>query len=92
MMKFMIFWKIPPASYKAAVEQFLGTGAPVPAGLETLGRWHAPGSTMGWHLVQGNETALAEHAAEWGATLELQICPVVEDEQAGAAAAKVFGK
>jgi hypothetical protein len=88
----MIFWKIPPNSYQAALEQFLGTGAPVPDGLESLGRWHAPGSMYGWHLVEGDATALAEHAAEWAGTLELQITPVIGDEEAGTAVTKVFGK
>ena len=30
-MRFMIAWKIPPGCYKAAIEAFLGGGAPVPA-------------------------------------------------------------
>ena len=51
-MKFMVAWKIPPGCYKLAVERFLATGAPNPPGVATIGRWHAPGSTYGWHVVE----------------------------------------
>ena len=90
-MKFMVAWKIPPGSYKPAAERFLKTGAPAPAGLKTLGRWHAPGSAYGWHLVEGDVTALAELMAIWADLLELQITPVTEDAEAASSLAKVHG-
>ena len=40
-------WKIPPGCHKPAAESFLNGGAPVPAELKTVGRWHVPGSAMG---------------------------------------------
>jgi hypothetical protein len=90
-MKFMVVWKT--SNYKTAVEQFLKTGAPAPAGGKTLGRWHVPGSMLGWHLIEASgPEALAEHAAEWGAVLELEIHPVIEDAAAAAAMQKVHGK
>jgi hypothetical protein len=91
-MKFMITWKIPPGSYKDAIGRFLKTGAPPPAGLKTVGRWHTAGSSSGFHLVEGTEAALMEHSAEWADLCELQIVPVVEDSEAGAVASKLFGK
>jgi hypothetical protein len=81
-MKFMVVWKTVPGKYKAALEQFLKTGAPAPAAGKTLGRWHVPGSTE----------VLAEHAVEWADVLELEIHPVIEDAEAGAAAKKALGK
>ncbi len=33
-MKYMIAWKIPPGSYKPAIESFLKSGAPAPPGLK----------------------------------------------------------
>ena len=71
-MKFMITWKIPPASYKEAIGRFLKTAAKPPAGLKTVGRWHTAGSTSGFHLVEGTEAALMEHAAECGRRLSSQ--------------------
>ncbi|MCU0564455.1 MAG: DUF3303 domain-containing protein [Desulfobacterales bacterium] len=91
-MKYMITWKISPSNYKAAVKRFLKTGAPAPKGMKTLGRWHTAGSTRGFHLVEGSDAALAEVNAEWADLLDLQVVPVVEDDVAGAAAAKVLGK
>ena len=92
-MKYMIVWKTVPGHYKPAVEQFLRTGGPLPAGLKKVGRWHVPGSTLGWHLMEGDDLgAVAEHVAEWANTLEIEVYPVIEDDQAGAASAKVYGK
>ena len=82
-----------PGKYKTAVGQFLKTGGPAPKGAKTLGRWHVPGSILGWHLIEASDpAALAEHAAEWADVLELEIYPVIEDAAAGAAAKKVFKK
>jgi len=91
-MKYMITWKVPPEHYKAGLKRFLKTGGPPPKGLKSLGRWHAAGSTTGWHLVEGSDSALMEHAAEWAELLELQIAPVVDDEVAAAVAKKLYGK
>lgn len=91
-MKYMIAWKSSPANYKPAVERFLKTGAAAPEGLKTIGRWHAPGSGRGFHLVEGSDAALVEINAEWADLLELDVVPVVEDDVAGAVAAKLFGK
>jgi hypothetical protein len=92
-MKIMIVWKTVPGKYKTAVQEFLRGGAPVPPGMKTAGRWHAPGSTLGWHLVEGNDlTALGQHVAEWADLLEIETYPVIEDAEAASAASKVFGK
>ncbi|MGP8243392.1 MAG: DUF3303 domain-containing protein [Bryobacteraceae bacterium] len=91
-MKFMVAWKIPPGCYKAAVERFLSTGAPNPEGVKTIGRWHAPGSACGWHVVEGEAAAVAQLEAAWGDLLETQITPVIEDGEAAASLAKAHGK
>jgi hypothetical protein len=91
-MKYMVTWKISPSNYKAAVKRFLKTGAPAPKGMKTLGRWHTAGSTRGFHLVEGSDAALAEINAEWADLLDLQVVPVVEDDVAAAAAARILGK
>lgn len=90
-MKFMIAWKIPPGSHKAAAESFISSGAPVPAGLTMLGRWHAPGSMYGWLLLESSDNVtLAQHAAEWANYLELSITPVISDEEAAAGLSRVY--
>lgn len=91
-MKFIVSWKIPTAHHKAAGERFLTSGAPAPAGLTILGRWHAPGSACGWLLVETQDPkALYEHVAEWASLLELEATPVIEDAEAAEALAKVYG-
>lgn len=91
-MQYMISWKISPGSHKPAAEAFLAGGAPPPEGLKFIGRWHAPGSSYGWVVVEGDIEAVAEHGAEWANLLECQITPVIGDEAAGAALAKVYKK
>ncbi len=92
-MKVMVVWRTRPDAYKPAIESFLRGGGKVPPGIKTVGRWHTPGSTLGWHLVEGNDlTALAQHVAEWGSLLELEMYPVIEDAEAASAASKVFKK
>jgi hypothetical protein len=92
-MKCMISWKIAPGHHKAAGDAFLKSGAPLPGGVTSLGRWHGPGSLLGWHLVEVKDlSALYEHFATWGNVLEMEVTPVVEDAEAGQALAKAFGK
>jgi hypothetical protein len=91
-MKIMIVWKTVPGKYKTAIEEFLRGGGSVPPGAKTLGRWHTPGSTLGWHLVEGDLTAVAQHVAEWADLLECEVYPVIEDAEAASAANKALGK
>jgi len=91
-MKYMMEWKVPSASYEAALKRFAKTGGPPPAGLKHLGRWHAPGSSHGYILAEGTEAALYEHAAEWAGLVEWKVFPVVEDDLAGPVAAKIAGR
>jgi hypothetical protein len=88
-MKFMVTWKVAPEDFPKAAERFLSTGSPMPQGVSMIGRWHAPGSTSGFLLVETDDlTALAEHAAEWSDVLAAEVTPVLDDAEAGAAIAK----
>ncbi len=91
-MKIMVVWRTVPGKYKAALEQFLRTGGVVPPGAKTLGRWHAPGSFIGWHLIEGDLSAVAQHVAEWAEVLECDVYPVMEDAEAATVAGKIYGK
>jgi len=59
---------------------------------KTIGRWHAPGSTIAWQLIDGDLNTVAQHVAEWADLLEFEIYPVIEDGEAATAAKKVFAK
>lgn len=65
----------------------------VAVGANSVGRWHAPDSTLGWHLSEASDlTLVAQHVAEWSDLLVIEIYPVIEDAEAGAAAKIAFGK
>lgn len=91
-MQYMISWTLPSSTYEACVKAYLETGAPVGEGMKSLGRWHAPGSVIGWHLVEGDETAVAAHVAQWSSVAQLTVTPVIGDEAATAALSKAFGE
>ncbi len=82
-MKFMVEWDISCDDIDDAVEGFLELGAPMPEGLELHGRWHGPGSKLGWLLVETDHAkALYEHIAEWSSLLDFNVTPVIEDAEA----------
>ncbi len=92
-MKYMLSWKIKPDTYKAVVKAFLAGGAPVPSGITLVGRWHAPGSSYGWLLVEGDDIeAVAEHVSEWSSLAELSVTPVIDDTEASNALTKAQSK
>jgi len=91
-MKFMVTWKIPTGSYQTAIEAYLKTGAPPPAGVTNLGRYHSPGSATGWILVEGDAEAVASSVAEWSGLAVLEAHPVIEDAEATSSLARVYGK
>lgn len=92
-MLFMLEWSLKDGYYQDAVEQFLTTGAPPPEGMELVSRWHAPGSSKGWLLVETNDvSSIYAHASEWGASLNMTATPVVDDKIAGREAAKIWRK
>jgi Protein of unknown function (DUF3303) len=91
-MKYMIAWKVRPGCYKTAVQKFLKTGGKPPKSVTTVGRWHAPGSNVGWHLVETDDyVGIAEQIAEWAELLETEVYPVLDDQAAAEAAVRVYG-
>jgi hypothetical protein len=86
-MKYMLCWTIRPENYNAAVDAFLEGGAPMPEGLTSLGRWHAPGSTRGWVLTETeNPVSISHHVAQWAGLLDIEVFPVNDDAVAAEAA------
>jgi len=91
-MKFMVSWTIDPAQYKEAAQRFLKAGAPPPAGVKMLGRWHM--ATQGWLIAEtDNPAAIFEWTAVWQDLIRFTtVTPVVEDDTIGPVLGKVFGK
>lgn len=92
-MKFMVTWKLPAANNREAINRFLATGGTPPAGLTSLGRWHAADVSGGWHLVETNDPKLLhQHSVEWADLLDLTIVPVLDDADAGAVLGEMHGQ
>ena len=88
-MKMMLQWTFPSDCYATGMEEFLKTGAPDPEGdLKTIGRWHAPGAKYGVHLVEGDPVVVAELVAQWNHLADVEVTPVVDDEEAATALRK----
>ena len=92
-MLYMMAWRIESDCYDKAHSRFLKGAAPLPEGSTLLGRWHAPGSSNGWLLVETNKPETVYiHAAEWGDVITFEITPVFTDEQAGASSGEGRGR
>jgi len=65
----------------------------VPSGITLVGRWHAPGSSYGWLLMERDDIeAVAEHVSEWSDSAELSVTPVIDDTEAANALTKAHGQ
>ena len=82
-MKFIVRWKIPKASVIASEARFIQTGAPPPAGVKMLGRWH--GMSGGGVLIAETDDAKALYSwlSYWNDLLEFQTTPCLDDAEAG---------
>lgn len=83
-MKFIVKWSIPKGSILAAEQRFTKTGAPPPAGVTMIGRWH--GMSGGGVLIAETNDAKALYSwiSYWTDLLEFETTPCVEDAEAGA--------
>jgi hypothetical protein len=82
-MKYIVSWKIPKGSVVDAEARFLKTGAPPPAGVKMIGRWH--GMSGGGVLIAETDDAKAlfSWVSYWNDLLEFQTTACVEDAEAG---------
>lgn len=88
-MKFIVKWKLPKASVVNVEQRFLKTGAPPPAGVTMIGRWH--GMSGGGVLIAETNDAKALYAwlSYWNDVLEFETTPCLEDADAGAVLASL---
>jgi hypothetical protein len=69
-----------------------GKGGPA-EGTKLLGRWHNTDWSGGFALIESdNPSSLYEGSVAWADVLEFHGHTVVEDAEAGAVLAKLFGK
>jgi hypothetical protein len=83
-MKYIVSWSLPPGTFRAAVDRFLGTGGMPPAGVKLVGRWHGMSGT-GFAVVETTDAkGLYTWVAQWSDLLPMATTPCLEDEDAGA--------
>ena len=58
---------------------------------EHIRRRHAPGSKTGFHLVEGNPTDVTKLTSQWASLVDLNITPVVDDDEASEGLRSTFG-
>ena len=92
-MKVMSTYSVRPGRINEAAAKFLaGEGAPV-EGVALLERWHKIDGSGGFALYQTDSPeALTDEAMKWVDVLEIHTNVVVDDNAAGAAMAKYYGK
>ena len=90
-MKIMIQWRFANETYEQASRQFLETGAPDPAGVKTIGRWHAASTKYGFQVVEGDPADVAVLTAQWCGVADVKVTPVIDDSELKAALTKASG-
>ena len=87
-MKFMLTfdWNPNTETRAEAVERFRKTGALPPEGVKLLGRWTRADFSGGFDLLETDDAKkLFEFAYMWGTLMELEITPVLDDQELKAA-------
>ncbi len=86
-MKFMVTWAIPPQNWLPVLEVFSSMTpaerADYGEGVTALGRWHDVVGRKGVAVVEADDLAAVQrYMGKWNPHMELQITPVVDDEEA----------
>ena len=80
-MKYMTTWNFTPENQKAIIERFAQNDEPMD-GIVRLGRWHVLGTKRGFVLIETDDpVALSRLNIYWSDLFDLQIVPVIDDEQ-----------
>ncbi len=83
-MKFMLTFKWKPdiTARDEGISRFLKTGGHPPDGAKLLGRWTRVDFNGGYDLLESDDPqALVEFALMWSDIMDIEIVPIVEDQQ-----------
>lgn len=83
-MKFMLTfsWSPDTQTRDEAIARFRESGGKPPPGAKLLGRWTRADLSGGFDLLESNDSkALAEFALTWSDLMQVEIFPVLEDEE-----------
>lgn len=90
-MKFMIQWSIDQDKWLPMLEMWGGMTpeerTDAGPGVTIIGRWHDFGGRTGVAIVEAEDAqALSAYAVGWNPHMEVDITPVLDDDEAGAVA------
>ena len=81
-MKFLVTWSTACELRNSVQERFIETGGMPPAGVEMLHRYHAADGSMGFAVCEAdNAVHLAQWTQDWSDVLDLDIKPILNDEE-----------
>jgi hypothetical protein len=83
-MKFLCYysWGADKATQDEAIQRFRSVGGKPPAGVKLVGRWTHADFTGGVVVLESNDSkAITEFALMWSELMELEIVPVLEDQE-----------
>jgi Protein of unknown function (DUF3303) len=91
-MKYLVLWHLTdPSGLRPAAQRFLKTGGKLPDGATSLGRWFGMNG-KGCMLVEASDPKpVFESVSEWQEFMQIEATPVLEDDDAGAIFAKLYG-
>ena len=94
-MKFMVSWSINYEKWLPILEKFAGMTpeqrADVGDGVKMIGRWHDTASRTGVAIMEATDlTALHRYLNQWNPFLDLDVAPVLDDEETAALAKDVL--
>jgi hypothetical protein len=91
-MKYLVMWHLSdPTTLRSAAQRFLQTGGKPPDGATLLGRWFGLNGKGCLLLEASDPKPVFETISEWQEFMEIEATPILEDDEAGAIFAKLYG-
>lgn len=89
-MKFMVTWRVHPDKRVEVMTRWAGLTpqqrADLGPGLRLIGRWHNVAEYTGAAIVETDDAAaLSRYLGQWNPVMDLDIGPVLDDEESAAA-------
>src|SRR3954464_4061362 len=94
-MKFRANYRIPHQNWLAVLEKFSSVSprerADAGEGVRLIGRWHDMSSRTGVAIVESDDAAAVQRfIGRWNPYMEVDLAPVLDDEETAAAAKQVL--
>ncbi len=93
-MKFMVSWSIEQDKWLPILTKWSSMTAQdranVGQGVKMIGRWHDMAARRGMGIFEATDlAALVRYQAQWNPFMDLEVAPVLDDEESAAAATSI---